>query len=186
LWSLRVFWDVAPCSHVEVDRRFIGEYCLHHQGDENLKSHNTPLSQTFRFYFTQLALTASVPVVKSYVPCLHLKFLICFASLLNLEPLSTGYITSLLLSQVVYTVSVNITEAIFINMISFQYITLSTLLLNTSCLWLAWLPPSKYFAALLNSFRGVQVLQLKQCCWLVKNQSRCNSALPLLYLWIPR
>jgi hypothetical protein len=90
---------------------------------------------------------ASVPVVKSYVPCLRLKFLICFASLLNLEPLSTGYITSLLLSQVVYTVNVNITEAIFINMISFQYITLSTLLLNTSCLWLAWLPPSKYFAA---------------------------------------
>jgi hypothetical protein len=23
-------WDVAPCSLVEVDRRFIGAYCLHH------------------------------------------------------------------------------------------------------------------------------------------------------------
>jgi hypothetical protein len=30
----RVFWDVAPCSHVEVDRRFRHAYCLHHQDDE--------------------------------------------------------------------------------------------------------------------------------------------------------
>jgi hypothetical protein len=28
-----VFWDVAPCSHVEVDRRFKGAYYLHYQGD---------------------------------------------------------------------------------------------------------------------------------------------------------
>jgi hypothetical protein len=27
-----VFWDVAPCSLVEVYRRFRGAYCLHHQG----------------------------------------------------------------------------------------------------------------------------------------------------------
>jgi hypothetical protein len=31
--KFRVFCDVAPCSHVEVNRRFRGEYCLHHQGD---------------------------------------------------------------------------------------------------------------------------------------------------------
>jgi hypothetical protein len=30
--KFRVFWDVAPCSHVEVDQRFGGAYCLHHQG----------------------------------------------------------------------------------------------------------------------------------------------------------
>jgi hypothetical protein len=30
--KFRVFWDVAPCSHVEVDRRFRGAYCLHRQG----------------------------------------------------------------------------------------------------------------------------------------------------------
>jgi hypothetical protein len=29
--KFRAFWDVAPCSHVEVDRRFRGTYCLHHQ-----------------------------------------------------------------------------------------------------------------------------------------------------------
>jgi hypothetical protein len=28
-----VFWDVAPCSHVEVDRRYKGAYFLHLQGD---------------------------------------------------------------------------------------------------------------------------------------------------------
>jgi hypothetical protein len=32
--KFRVFWDVAPCSHVDVDQRFIGAYCLHHQVDE--------------------------------------------------------------------------------------------------------------------------------------------------------
>jgi len=30
--KFRVFWDVAPCSHVEVDQRFRGAYCLHGQG----------------------------------------------------------------------------------------------------------------------------------------------------------
>jgi hypothetical protein len=30
--KFRGFWDVAPCSHVEVNRRFRGAYCLHHQG----------------------------------------------------------------------------------------------------------------------------------------------------------
>jgi hypothetical protein len=29
------FWDIAPCILVEIDRRFRGAYCLHHQGDES-------------------------------------------------------------------------------------------------------------------------------------------------------
>jgi hypothetical protein len=33
--KFRVFWDVTPCSHVEVYRRFRGAYCLHHQGDSS-------------------------------------------------------------------------------------------------------------------------------------------------------
>jgi hypothetical protein len=41
--KFRVFWDVAPCSHVEVGRRFGGAYCLHHQGDEFL---NFTVSET--------------------------------------------------------------------------------------------------------------------------------------------
>jgi hypothetical protein len=27
---MTAFWDIAPCSLVEVDRRFTGTYCLHH------------------------------------------------------------------------------------------------------------------------------------------------------------
>jgi hypothetical protein len=33
LLKFRVFWDVLPCSQFDVDRRFIGAYCLHRQGD---------------------------------------------------------------------------------------------------------------------------------------------------------
>jgi hypothetical protein len=29
------FWEVAPRSLLEVDRRFRGAYCLHHQGRES-------------------------------------------------------------------------------------------------------------------------------------------------------
>jgi hypothetical protein len=33
--KFRVFWDVAPCSHAEVDRRFRGAYCLNHRLDDD-------------------------------------------------------------------------------------------------------------------------------------------------------
>jgi hypothetical protein len=32
-----VFWDVLPCSQVDVDRRFRNVYYLHHQDDEERK-----------------------------------------------------------------------------------------------------------------------------------------------------
>jgi hypothetical protein len=32
--KMAVFWVVSPCSLVEVYRRFIGAYCLHHQDDD--------------------------------------------------------------------------------------------------------------------------------------------------------
>jgi hypothetical protein len=28
--KMAVFWDVAPCGLVDIDRRFRGAYCLHH------------------------------------------------------------------------------------------------------------------------------------------------------------
>jgi hypothetical protein len=31
--------DIAPCSLVEVDRRFRGMYCVHHQGDDEGRGH---------------------------------------------------------------------------------------------------------------------------------------------------
>jgi hypothetical protein len=30
--DMTVFWYIAPCSPVEIDRRFRGACCLHHQG----------------------------------------------------------------------------------------------------------------------------------------------------------
>jgi hypothetical protein len=35
LLKFRVFWDVARCSQVDVERRFRGAYCLHHQGNHH-------------------------------------------------------------------------------------------------------------------------------------------------------
>jgi hypothetical protein len=32
--KMAVFWVVAPCSLVDIDRRFSGAYCLHHEGDD--------------------------------------------------------------------------------------------------------------------------------------------------------
>lgn len=29
-----VFWDVAPCELLKIDRRLRSVYCLHHQGDD--------------------------------------------------------------------------------------------------------------------------------------------------------
>jgi hypothetical protein len=40
--KFRVFWDVASCSLIEVDRCFGGVYCLHQQGDRPLKLRPTP------------------------------------------------------------------------------------------------------------------------------------------------
>jgi hypothetical protein len=31
--KMTVFWEVAPCSLIEIERRFRGAYCLHRQGD---------------------------------------------------------------------------------------------------------------------------------------------------------
>jgi hypothetical protein len=33
--KINVFWDVAPHSLVEIDRRFRGAYCLYYQGNED-------------------------------------------------------------------------------------------------------------------------------------------------------
>jgi hypothetical protein len=35
--KMAVFWVVAPCSLVEVYRRFKGACCLHHKGDVGSK-----------------------------------------------------------------------------------------------------------------------------------------------------
>jgi hypothetical protein len=44
---MAVFWVVAPCSLVEVYRRFRGACCLHHQCDRHVKlnAYETPLKK---------------------------------------------------------------------------------------------------------------------------------------------
>jgi hypothetical protein len=32
--KMTVFWDVVPCSLIDIQRRFKGAYCLHYQGDD--------------------------------------------------------------------------------------------------------------------------------------------------------
>jgi hypothetical protein len=47
---MTAFWDIAPCSMVEVDRRFRGSYCLHHQGALAMEAVRT--SETSVNYYT--------------------------------------------------------------------------------------------------------------------------------------
>jgi hypothetical protein len=54
--KFRVFRDVAPCSHVEVDRRFRGAYCLHHQDPDDGES--THLARTRAFQASSQRLIA--------------------------------------------------------------------------------------------------------------------------------
>jgi hypothetical protein len=52
--KLRVYWDVAPCNHVEVDRRFRGEHCLRHQGDdEAVRTSEMSVNVTTRRYIPE-------------------------------------------------------------------------------------------------------------------------------------
>jgi hypothetical protein len=45
---MAVFWVIAPCSLVEVYRRFRGDYCLHNQGAEAASTSETLVN----FYHT--------------------------------------------------------------------------------------------------------------------------------------
>jgi hypothetical protein len=48
---MTIFWDIAPCSLVETDRRFRGAYCLHYQNDEMMEAVRTS-QKTINFYQT--------------------------------------------------------------------------------------------------------------------------------------
>jgi hypothetical protein len=34
MWKVTVFWNVTPCSMVDVPQRCRIAFCLHHQGDD--------------------------------------------------------------------------------------------------------------------------------------------------------
>jgi hypothetical protein len=46
--KMTIFWDVVPCSLLEVYRRFRGACCLHHQGVEQAASEEFLARQTTR------------------------------------------------------------------------------------------------------------------------------------------
>jgi hypothetical protein len=48
--EMAVFWVVAPCSLVEVYRRFGGASCLHHQGDRPDYTAITQKTAIFKTY----------------------------------------------------------------------------------------------------------------------------------------
>jgi hypothetical protein len=53
IWmKFRVYWDVAPCSHVEVDRRFRWAYYLHRQHDNGGSTALYPRRLYLNFAFT--------------------------------------------------------------------------------------------------------------------------------------
>jgi hypothetical protein len=37
LMKVAVFWDIAPCSLVGIDRRFGSAYCFHREGEATFK-----------------------------------------------------------------------------------------------------------------------------------------------------
>jgi hypothetical protein len=37
--NITAFWDIVPCSPLEVDRHFGDAYCLHYQGDDESSTH---------------------------------------------------------------------------------------------------------------------------------------------------
>jgi hypothetical protein len=62
------FWDTAPCSIIDVDQRFRGVYCIHHQSNE---------ACTFAtsIYFNEIALRCILESCHLHTHCCEtLKF----------------------------------------------------------------------------------------------------------------
>jgi cephalosporin hydroxylase len=48
--KITAFWNIAPCTVVEVGRRFGGSYCLYHQSDGGGGKHLCNASQLLQDY----------------------------------------------------------------------------------------------------------------------------------------
>jgi hypothetical protein len=60
--KMAVFWFVAPCSLVEIYRRFRGACCLQHQGDDRQKTAIFTLTVLFPFPLLR-SLLVSAPIL---------------------------------------------------------------------------------------------------------------------------
>jgi hypothetical protein len=55
---MAVFWGVAPCNLVEIDRHFRATYCLHHQGDLTKRiGYSNRYSEVMQSYEKNIILT---------------------------------------------------------------------------------------------------------------------------------
>jgi hypothetical protein len=59
--KMAVFWDVAPCSLVEIDRSFREAYCLYHQSD-GLNSATFQKTIIFKMVFLQTVKKFTIPL----------------------------------------------------------------------------------------------------------------------------
>jgi hypothetical protein len=66
---MTAFWDISPCSIVEIYRRFRGAYCLNHQDDdvgEILGSHSSEYEDNSQLGIRRIVLRKYIDV--SQVP----------------------------------------------------------------------------------------------------------------------
>jgi hypothetical protein len=61
--NITAFWDIAPCSFVNVDRRFRGAYCLHHQGPDDRDSKHSNYTVTVTDSIIRALMTDTVSTV---------------------------------------------------------------------------------------------------------------------------
>jgi hypothetical protein len=59
--KMAAFWDIEPCSLIEVERRFRGAHCLLHQGDDisSTELNHIPLRGNIRNSVKITCLTAT-------------------------------------------------------------------------------------------------------------------------------
>jgi hypothetical protein len=97
--KITVVLDVAPCSLVEIDRRFRGVYCLHHQGAISTRLHGATSQKTVIFIPVSVRTLnfigiISLDTINHSVFVMEIEgFYLCF-SLLNVVSLTTSLVHS--------------------------------------------------------------------------------------------
>jgi hypothetical protein len=85
--KIDVFWDVVPCSLVDIYKRFREAYCLHHPHSEAENSYETrvsiyqttqsyiPENSHFMFYCQNITVIINIPkvAVEWLKPLLHIQ-----------------------------------------------------------------------------------------------------------------
>jgi hypothetical protein len=51
--TMTAFWNIVPCSLVEVDRRFRGAYCFHHQENDEHTTHLRNFNEITWYYIPE-------------------------------------------------------------------------------------------------------------------------------------